>query len=758
MDITITEQNLIRCPDKDLVFVLLRNLPPKKRITQYLKSGPGKGVFHGKYISRGPNGDVVYRDVKNVEDIGDRYVCDDKVDLKAYIHTSRGIVSDLTEEGTCGSPLVIESAYGYSILGIHWGKLDFKPTNVLITTFEKEFIMQHFNNFYNYTVQSGDLSMISSISKNRPVSDLHKKSTFRYIPDGNAYVFGSFTDFRGKHKSSVEVTPMSHILSKHSYKVKFFKPVMDSWVPWHIGAQDLVQPICKLETNVLNTSVVDYIESVDANIKDPNIYNEQLIILDDFTAINGALATHIDKVNRTTSAGNPWKKPKRFFMTSCDPQHGMDHPVQVADEIMDRVKAIIERYKTGECVHPNFCAHLKDEPVSLKKATIGNTRVFAGAPFDWCIVVRKYLLSFCRVLQNERLAFESCPGTIVQSLEWQELFDFLVEYSDDRIIAGDYKAFDKRMSPLEVLAAFDVIKYFCKKSGNYTDEDLLVVQCIAEDTAFALVDFNGDLIQLFGSNPSGNPLTVVINCIVNCLRMRYVYYKMRPEKCILPFSQVVRLATYGDDLVASVRKGFFWYNHTTVALEFSKIDIVFTMADKETLSVPYITLDKATFLKRTWTNHDHLQCMVAPLEHDSIEKMLMLWTRSKSVTKEKQGMDIMKTALREYFWYGEEVYQEKMNLFKYTVDSLGWNEFIEESTFPTFVSLCDDFIKASKHVECYEKYFDRKSKTITTGPIVVNKEVNADFHNLLQAMTPSFDGVTPTIENPYYDYNKREYD
>lgn len=174
--------------------------------------------------------------------------------------------------------------------------------------------------------------------------------------------------------------------------------------------------------------------------------------------------------------------------------------------------------------HPNFCAHLKDEPVSFKKAKVGKTRVFTGATMDWSLIVRKYLLSFTRLLQNERFAFEAAPGTIAQSLEWHELYEYIVKNGNDRIVAGDYKAFDKRMSPKEILAAFDIIIYFCQLSGNYSEEDIQIVRCIAEDTAFALVDFNGDLVQFYGSNPSGNPLTVILNSIVNSLRMRCLFH------------------------------------------------------------------------------------------------------------------------------------------------------------------------------------------------------------------------------------------
>jgi hypothetical protein len=143
------------------------------------------------------------------------------------------------------------------------------------------------------------------------------------------------------------------------------------------------------------------------------------------------------------------------------------------------------------------------------------------------------LLSFTRLLQNERLAFEAAPGTIAQSVEWQEMYDYIVKHGEDNIVAGDYKAFDKKMSPKEILLAFDIIIFFLKLSGNYSEEDIQIVRCIAEDTAFAVVDYNGDLVQLYGSNPSGNPLTVILNGIVNSIRMRYVYYMLSPEKSLI---------------------------------------------------------------------------------------------------------------------------------------------------------------------------------------------------------------------------------
>jgi len=704
MTFDLSEHDVHRIPEKDLAFLTLRCLPPKKKIVQYFQRGSANGIFNGFYASKTKQGKFWLNSVKKIKLLPETTIKNTQYEIESRNNLWGGTCETPTIDGECGTPLIINSSFGYSIVGIHFLANEFAPNETYATNIDGDFVQEIYNSLTPFNVSSGDFSNISSSSKKREVTDLHKKSVFRYLQDGNANVYGSFTDFRGKSKSSVITTPMSGHLKKEDYKIKFAKPEMRSWVPWHIAAKDLVKPITKLDSGLLDACAQGYIEDVLSSIELSKV-KDMLHPLDDFTAINGAQVAYIDKINRNTSAGNPWKMSKKFFMKTIPPLHGMLDPVEVDDEIMDRVDDIMSRYKNNEQAHPNFCAHLKDEPVSHKKAKIGKTRVFTGAPFDWTIVVRKYLLSFTRLVQNERLSFESAPGTIAQSIEWQEMYDYIVKHGSENIVAGDYKAFDKRMSPKEILLAFDIIICFLKLSGNYTEEDLQVVRCIGEDTAFALVEFNGDLIQLFGSNPSGNPLTVILNGLVNCIRMRYVYALLHPESKVDDFKQNVSLMTYGDDNIMSVNPKASWFNHTAIANKFLELDIVYTMADKEAESVPFININDASFLKRTWRHDEDLGCMVAPLDHESIEKMLMIWNRSKSVTEEAQGISVISTALREYFFYGRETFEIKLNMLKQLVIDLKWDLWVEDSTFPTFEELCMSFKQSSKHCDSFEVYF-----------------------------------------------------
>ena len=710
IELFITEHDLDRYPEYDLVFVTLRGLPNVKNITKYLAKESCTGVHKGSYIFRGSEGEPREVQLNNIRRQSLLSIVDKKVDMDYQGPVWDAYSQADTDKGDCGAVMVTYSSFGYGILGLHVAKLE-GQRRVKALPLTKEFVDRVLAGKSDRAIEGGDFHLVNAPSKQRPVGPLHKKSVFRYINEGAANIYGSFSDFRGGGNSTVCISPMSHYLSEHGYKIKFARPVMKGWKPWRIAALDLVKPITKLDSGILDKCVQSYISHVTSLISVDDV-KEQVHILDDFTAVNGALVAYVDKMNRNTSSGNPWKKSKRLFMTPLAPTKGMMDPVSVDDEIMSRVQEIIGVYRQGRQAHPNFCAHLKDEPVSFKKAKEGKTRVFTGAPFDWSIVVRKYALGFTRLMQNNKIPFECAVATVAQSLEWQELFDHITKFGHDKIVAGDYKAFDKRMSPEEILAAFDVIKAIMRISGNYDDEDLTVVQCIAEDTAFALVDYNGDLVQLFGSNPSGNPLTVILNSIVNSLRMRYAYHVLNPSHEVDSFGNNVALITYGDDNIFGVSPSIDWYNHTSIQEAFASLDIVYTMADKEEESRPFIHIRESDFLKRKWRYDESMGCYLCPLAHDSIEKSLMVWNRSKTEPPESQAVDIIGTAVREYFFYGREVFEEKRGLLMRMVDEmeeLDLKDWILESTFPTYDQLKLSYINLSRRSSLYPKYFGEES-------------------------------------------------
>lgn len=707
--IKLKRSDLKRIPELDLVIFPLRNIPPRRGVREFLlKEPPQNFGNNGFIIGNTLEGEKFNLEAKCIRKTFNhlRTSFPDYVPPYMYMSTP----SRETQNGECGSGLIARTGLGTIFLGIHIAKND-----MYTRAYATPILSSYFDDLAFDTeliVQSGSMNL-SSADKQIEVGPLHHKSVFRFIESGSADIYGTLSGFRCKPKTRVITTNMQKYLERFNYNVKFTAPTMNGWKPWRIAALDMVAPVWNYDNDILEKCKKHFYLDIIAML-DKKDY-KMLQVYDNFTAINGAAGvTYVDRMKRTTSAGNPWKTSKKKFLLYLEPQHGLQDPVTYVPEIMDRVDDIIHKYEMGSCAHPCFCAHLKDEPVSFSKAERGKTRIFTGAPVDWSIVVRKYYLSMVRLIQNKRYAFEAAPGTVAQSKEWSDLYDYITAFGTDRIVAGDYKSFDKRMPPAFILAAFDIMIKLCHKSGNFTEEDLVVMRGISYDTAFPLVDFNGDLIQFYGSNPSGHPLTVIINCLVNSLYMRYVYYTLNPQKQVKTFKSRVSLMTYGDDNIMSVSDKIPWYNHTSISNAFKNMGIDYTMPDKEAESVPYISITQATFLKRGWRYDSEVGAYLAVLDHDSIEKMLTVWVRSRAVSEEEQAMSVISSAIREYFYYGKPTFEKRRVLFQTMINDLGLALWQEDWVLPTWEELRKAFWDASERLGVVPKGF-QPAFPITSG-------------------------------------------
>lgn len=686
MKFKLSECNVRRFPDKDIAFIEVRQLPPFKDIRNLFCEETLSGGFRGVYCIRDQLGAYSVRPVENIR----RQVS--PMSTLGELDCWRGYVSTPTSKGDCGSILLAQTDLGPIILGVHTlGGIE-DPTLVYSIRVTRQDILKGLSLFDHPIVASNE-PMLSSESKKRELGPINYKSPTCYIQDGIANIYGTFTGFRAKPKSHVEKTVICESMTKRGYQIKHGKPEMSSWMPWRLALLDMTKPVTRLDSAILKDAVDSFKRDIFSKLTKSDL--EQVHVYDDVTAVNGAPGVaYVDKINRNTSAGAPWKKCKKFFLHPIDPIGELSDPVSVDSEIMDRVKIIIENYESGRRSMPVFCGNLKDEATTFKKIVAQKTRVFTGCPFDWQIVVRKYLLSTIRLIQNNRFVFESAPGTVAQSTEWQKIRKYLVAFGDDRMVAGDYAKFDKSMPPEIILAAFDILYAICKEAG-YSEEELKVVAGVAEDTAFPLVDFQGDLIEFYGSNPSGHPLTVIINGLANSLYMRYCFASLSPDKTSEAFQRFVHLMTYGDDNVMGVSKEISWFNHTAIVGCLAKIGVTYTMADKEAESIPFINIKDVSFLKRTWRWDEDVGAYLCPLEHDSIAKMLTMCVRSKTITREQQAIAVISTALREYFFYGKDVFERKSLMLKEIVEENRLQVYVENSTFPTFDELKDSFWKHS---------------------------------------------------------------
>nr|ULG00073.1 MAG: hypothetical protein 1 [Locarnavirus sp.] len=676
----VTPSMYVRYPEKDLIFLEFNSIPPKKDIRDMFAKESYEGRFDGAYIQRSQRGELCILGAK-APLLRRQYAykdCDNDICTDAWqVHVERPTV-----DGDCGSLLVTQSAMGPIILGIHC--IGFEGTNrayALAVNYELLASLQF--------VVFGDSSPTLQVGDyEKKLVPLSYKSEVRYIESGTAEVLGSLAGFRSNMKSRVSPTLLQPLAIEAGYEVKTGPPVMNSYEPWRKALLDMTRPVSHIDQTLLGHCVDTFGDEILAGLTSEDL--AEIKVYDNKTAINGKPGlAYVDKLPRNTSAGFPFNKSKKFFLKALEPDEEYQNPVEVTPEILQEMDYIIVRYENSRIYCPIFTGCLKDEPTLLKKIMDSKTRVFCGAPMPWSIVVRKYYLSIIRLIQKNRLLFESGPGTIAQSKEWDDLYQYLTTWGTTRIIAGDYGKFDKRMPACVILGAFSILIRIMIRAG-WAEKELLVARGIAEDIAFPTVDLHGTLYRFYGSNPSGHPLTVIINGIANSLYVRYCYALNSPHRSCTDFKQNVHLMTYGDDNIMGVNPDCSWFNHTVMRDTLAAIDIEYTMADKDAESVPFIDISEASFLKRSWRLEPELGLMVCPIEHDSIEKMLTMCVKSKSISEELQALAVLDTACREYFWYGKEVFQEKRTLFKSWITQLALEEYADRD-LPSWESLIAEF-------------------------------------------------------------------
>jgi hypothetical protein len=275
------------------------------------------------------------------------------------------------------------------------------------------------------------------------------------------------------------------------------------------------------------------------------------------------------------------------------------------------------------------------------------------------LLTRKYFLPIARFLSMNPLVSECAVGVNAHGPEWSELMDYVDRFGEDRILAGDYSKYDLRMPSQITLAAFRVYIDLARATGNYSERDLKVMHGIATDNVYPLSAYNGDLIMLAGTVPSGTNLTVYINNTGNSIFHRSAFIDILEKDNVTPppYREAVASTFYGDDAKSSVKIGFDAFNHISYAKWLKERDIVFTMPDKESAPVAFMSTKDVDFLKRRSIYCPELDTYLGALDEDSIFKSLHAVLQSSAIGANEQAAQNIDGGLREWFAHGRELYE-----------------------------------------------------------------------------------------------------
>lgn len=488
--------------------------------------------------------------------------------------------------------------------------------------------------------------------------DVHKKSATRFVSaDNSLEVYGTITGMATPY-SSVKETLISPIVAEVTGVPQQWGPPKmfgKGIYPYQAALETLAHPSLSLGS-FIRPAVVCY-RSVFPLIKRqiPGLF-EQAKPLTDVETVSGIDGRRfIDAMNMKTSPGWPLsgRKDKWIIDLNPDDYPHISRPRTFVPEIWGEVERCVQIMKNGERPYFIWKACLKDEPTKLTKTKV---RVFQSAPIALQLIIRKYFLPVVRIIQCNPLDAECLVGANAEGPEWEQMNNFMLSKGPN-VLAGDYSKYDQRMPAQLVIAAFDVLIWIAKELCDYPPDAIQIMRGVVGEVAFPLMAYNGDLLQIFGSNPSGQNLTVVINSIANSLLLRSCYYTIYPRDSIhSAFRTYCAIATYGDDVKGTISPERPDFNHLSYAAFLREFDIIFTMPDKESAATRYMNADEADFLKRTNRYHKDLEINVGVLSEASIFKRLHSHLLSKELSYEMQSAVNIDTSLHDWFYYGREAF------------------------------------------------------------------------------------------------------
>lgn len=562
-------------------------------------------------------------------------------------------------QGLCMTPIVSKGR-GSTILGFHLcgkGKIGGAGT---ITNEQARLAILSLSAIEGCIIPSANGEFPKEQYGFQTISDVvvHKKSATRFIsPDNSLEVYGTITGMATPY-SSVRDTLISNIVTEVTGVVQQWGPPKmfgKGTYPYQAALETLAHPSLSLGSFV-RPAVICY-RSVFVPIcrSIPGLF-EQAKPLSDVETVSGIDGRRfIDAMNMKTSPGWPLSGRKDKWIIDLDPADypGISRPRTFVPEIWNEVDRCTNIMLNGERPYFIWKACLKDEPTKLTKTKV---RVFQSAPIALQLIIRKYFLPIVRIIQCNPLDAECLVGANAEGPEWEQMNDFMLSKGPN-VLAGDYSKYDQRMPAQLVIAAFDVLIWIAQELCGYPHTALLIMRGVVGEVAFPLMAYNGDLLQIFGSNPSGQNLTVVINSIANSLLLRSCYYSLYPRDAEHNlFRKYCAMATYGDDVKGTVSNDRPLFNHLSYAHFLKDFDIVFTMPDKESIATRYMNADEADFLKRTNRYHKDLAINVGVLSEASIFKRLHSHLVSKDLSLEMQSAVNIDTSLHDWFYYGYETF------------------------------------------------------------------------------------------------------
>lgn len=725
--VSIKKSELFKIEDRDLLFFVAQTY----RVTDISKYFCGKehranSNTPAYILSKDVNGD----ELTHVSQFCHYYTSAINVTNRATGEVTRsagerftGLFLPATSGGACGAPMVQTNGKQVAIVGLHQlGDTFQKSYSTKITREDIALALEHLlvadgieTMELQHSGQTFDLGKIfrdfnQDIARIDKVEDefepLHPRSVFNQEqnPDsdisGTLKVLGSLKDSARPLSSKVYEHPLKEQLLAatglpHGNKVPPPHLRRDTW---YRARRHFVEAVCKIMRNIplkiVTLALYGYLIDVFSRLYHPSMDGVAPITVEQ--SINGMdgsndLHKYMGKLVMNTSAGYPYNKPKKELLLNPNAEKKT-----FIKPIMDQIERIRNAFIRG--VMPSaydvmFSAFIKDEPISEVKRDASKVRVVIAGPVAFLILFRQYYLPIIAFMAANRIAFEACPSTVVQSAEWSLQREFIVQNGlNPKFFDGDYKGWDASLQKAFVVCFFKMAYCIAFMSGNYTREDLQVMAGISIAVTDSTVNFFGDVISFCGFMPSGQPATAQTNCVGGSVMIRIAWILAGFRIC--DFRKHVRLLTYGDDNWGSIDSDNTTFSKVDIAERLAPYGINYTNADKSLTITPYSELDSIEFLKRSWKWEPRVNAHLAPLSISTLGNMCCNIKSSPYATEHDQIVSGFVSLVTEAFYHGEEMYVKIQSALRKVADE---NRLVLHNVISTsYEEKCDIFVDDSQ--------------------------------------------------------------
>jgi hypothetical protein len=305
-------------------------------------------------------------------------------------------------------------------------------------------------------------------------------------------------------------------------------------------------------------------------------------------------------------------------------------------------------------------ACLKDETRDLQRVWEGKTRIFCVGSLAHLVATVMTLGDVVSFMKENRATSDVMIGTNPHGWDWTQMCQTILKFGpNSKFGGGDFSNYDSSIQSEFAYLLYDALKKYMQW---YKPQELRILFCICMSAIAPAMVISRECYFTDWMNASGNWLTGFLNSFVNKVIVNLFFWKVSTENNLdVDVDEVLVHKVYGDDNIWAIHPSIaHCFNMRTLGdFIYEYFGMTYTLPDKKEITAEFLEFEELSFLCRKL---DRAIPARAPLDEESIHGML-LWIKKpgRGVSEERQLSINCEQASMEYFHYGPQIFQERVD-------------------------------------------------------------------------------------------------